>query len=139
VQPDVCPEAESWREAMLDEMNSMSQFKVFRRVPISAAKGRQILGCKWVYKSKTNKFGQIIRHRARLVAQGFRQREYDSFNPDDIHSPVVHKVSHRTFLSVAAAENLKVYTLDVKSAFLQASPAEGEDLPQSASWFCFLH
>ena len=120
VQPDVCPEAESWREAMRDEMNSMSQFKVFRRVPISAAKGRQILGCKWVYKRKTNKFGQIIRYRARLVAQGFRQREYDSFNPDDIHSPVVHKVSHRTFLSVAAAENLKVYTLDVKSAFLQA-------------------
>ena len=120
VQPDVCPEAESWREAMRDEMNSMSQFKVFRRVPISAAKGRQIMGCKWVYKRKTNKFGQIIRYRARLVAQGFRQREYDSFNPDDIHSPVVHKVSHRTFLSVAAAENLKVYTLDVKSAFLQA-------------------
>ena len=120
VQPDVCPEAESWREAMRDEMNSMSQFKVFRRVPISAAKGRQIMGCKWVYKRKTNKFGQIIRYRARLVAQGFRQREYDSYNPDDIHSPVVHKVSHRTFLSVAAAENLKVYTLDVKSAFLQA-------------------
>jgi len=120
VQPDVCPEAACWHEAMLNELNAMSQFQVFRRVPISAAAGRQILGCKWVYKRKTNKFGQIIRYKARLVAQGYRQREYDSFDPDDIHSPVVHKVSHRTFLSVAAAENLRVYTLDVKCAFLQA-------------------
>ena len=61
-----------------------------------------------------------FRYRARLVAQGFRQREFDSFNPDDIHSPVVHKNSLRCLLSVAAAENLRVYCMDVKSAFLQA-------------------
>jgi len=53
VQPDVCPEAESWRKAMLDEMNSMSQFNVFRRVPVSAAKGRQILKS-WVVSGCSN-------------------------------------------------------------------------------------
>jgi len=120
VQPDVCPEADSWRGAMAEEMDSMSRFQVYKRVPKSAANGRQILGCKWVYKRKTNKFGHVTRYRARLVAQGFRQREFDSFNPDDIHSPVVHKNSLRCLLSVAAAENLRVYCMDVKSAFLQA-------------------
>ena len=120
VQPDVCPEAHHWRAAMDDEMNSMSRFQVYRRVPKSAATGRQILGCKWVFKRKTNKFGHVTRYRARLVAQGFRQKEFDSFHPDDIHSPVVHKTSLRSLLSVAAAENLHVYTCDVTSAFLQA-------------------
>lgn len=120
VQPDVCSEADSWHGAMAEEMDSMSRFEVFKRVPMSAANGRQILGCKWVFKRKTNKFGHVTRYRARLVAQGFRQREYDSFNPDDIHSPVVHKNSLRCLLSVAAAENLRVYCMDVKSAFLQA-------------------
>ena len=54
------------------------------------------------------------------VSQGFRRKEFDSFHPDDIHSPVVHKTSLHSLLSVAAAENLHVYTCDVTSAFLQA-------------------
>ena len=85
---------------MAEEMDSMSRFQVYKRVPKSAANGRQILGCKWVYKRKTNKFGHVTRYRARLVAQGFRQREFDSFNPDDIHSPVVH-TTFATFATFA--------------------------------------
>ena len=137
VQPDVCPEADSWRGAMAEEMDSMSRFQVYKRVPKSAANGRQILGCKWVYKRKTNKFGHVTRYRARLVAQGFRQREFDSFNPDDIHSPVVHKNSLRCLLSVAAAENLRVYWHG-RQKFLSSSPFEGEDLPQGPSRLCFF-
>jgi hypothetical protein len=97
---------------------------VFRKVPKSAARGRQILGCKWVYKRKINRHGEVNRYKARLVAQGFAQREYDSFNPDDITSPVVHKDSLRLFLSVSAAENLRIFQADVKNAFLQAPLAE---------------
>ena len=118
--PDVCDEHAEWRAAMEDEMESMSRFQVYRRVPKSVARGRQILGCKWVYKRKVNEFGQVYRHRARLVAQGFRQKAFDSYQPDETYSPVVHKDSLRTFLSVCAAENLRVYAADVKSAYLQS-------------------
>ena len=118
--PDVCSEAEHWSEARDEEMKSMKRFGVYKRVPKSAARGKQILGVKWVFKRKTNKSGKVTRYRARLVAQGFRQREWDSFNPDDIHSPVVHKDSLRMLLSIAAAENLHVHQADVKAAFLQA-------------------
>ena len=118
--PDVCSEAEHWSEARDEEMRSMKRFGVYKRVPKSAARGKQILGVKWVFKRKTNKSGKVTRYRARLVAQGFRQREWDSFNPDDIHSPVVHKDSLRMLLSIAAAENLHVHQADVKAAFLQA-------------------
>jgi len=118
--PEVCSESEKWREAMDDEIVSMTKFGVYKELPKSAAGNRQILGCRWVYKRKTNKNGEVVRYRARLVAQGFRQREYDSFNPDATFSPVVHKDTLRLFLSVCAAENLKIYQADVKAAFLQA-------------------
>ena len=94
---------------MDDEMRSMERFGVYRRVLKSAARGRQILGCRWVYKRKVNKFGQVCRYRARLVAQGFLQRAFDSYQPDETYSPVVHKDTLRMFLSLCAAEDLEVY------------------------------
>jgi len=104
ILPDRCVEAEHWRGAMDDEMRSMERFGVYKRVPKSAARGRQILGCRWVYKRKVNKFGQVCRYRARLVAQGFLQRAFDSYQPDETYSPVVHKDTLRMFLSLCAAE-----------------------------------
>jgi hypothetical protein len=124
VQPEVCAEHERWREAMDDEMAAMVEFGVYRRVPKSAAGTRQILGCRWVYKRKVNKQGQVCRYRARLVAQGFAQRAYDSYNPEETFSPVVHKDTLRLFLSVCAAQNLRIYQADVKAAFLQAPLSE---------------
>ena len=123
--PEVCSESDEWKEAMDDEITSMVKFGVFTRMPRSAAGRRQILGCRWVFKRKTNRFGEVYRYRARLVAQGFRQRAYDSYDPDHTSSPVVHKDTLRLFLSVCAAENLRVFQADVKAAFLQA-PLEEE-------------
>ena len=95
--PEVCSESERWREAMDDEIVTMTKFGVYKKLPKSAAGNRQILGCRWVYKRKTNKNGEVVRYRARLVAQGYRQREYDSFDPNSIFSPVVHKDTLRMF------------------------------------------
>ena len=120
VLPENCPESDQWFEAMQDEMKSMERFGVFKRIHRSEARGHQILGCRWVYKRKFNRFGQVTRYRARLVAQGFLQRAYDSYQPDELYSPVVHKDTLRMFLSICAAENLRVYQADVKAAFLQA-------------------
>jgi len=118
------PDADEWRKAMDDEMLSMSRFGVYKRVPKSAARGRQVLGCKWVLKRKRDQYGHITRYRARLVAQGFLQRPYDSYDPDATYSPVVHRDTLRLFLSLCAAENLQVFQTDVKAAFLQADLAE---------------
>lgn len=124
VQPEVCAEHDRWKEAMDDEICSMVKFGVYRRVPKDEAAGRQLLGCRWVYKRKVGKDGAVTRYRARLVAQGFLQKPYDSFNPEETYSPVVHKDSLRVFLSVAAAADLEVFQADVKAAFLQAPLSE---------------
>jgi len=50
--PEVCSESEKWKEAMVDEIVSMTKFGVYRRLPKSAAGNRQILGCRWVYKGR---------------------------------------------------------------------------------------
>ena len=81
VMPEVCAEHASWRAAMDEEMRSMERFGVYNRVPRSAAKGRQILGCGWVYKRKVNKLGEVVRYRGRLVARGCSQKPFDSFDP----------------------------------------------------------
>ena len=109
VLEDVCPEHREWKESMDEEMRSMERFAVYQRVPKSAAGKRQILGCKWVYRRKRNRLGEVIRYRARLVAQGFRQKAYDSFVPGGTYSPVVHKDTLRLFLAVSASLNLKLF------------------------------
>ena len=123
--PGVCSESEQWKEAMDDEITSMVKFGVYRALPRSAAGNKQILGCRWVYKRKTNRFGEVFKYRARLVALGYRQKPFDSYDPDATFSPVIHKDTLRMFLSVCAAENLQIYQADVKAAFLQA-PLEEE-------------
>ena len=76
------------------------------------------------FASFTDKFGEVVRYRARLVAQGYRQVPFDSYLPDELYSPVVHKDTLRLFLSVCCSRNLRVYHADVKSAFLQAPLTE---------------
>jgi hypothetical protein len=128
-QPDVCGMKDHllWKQAMDEEMSSMERFGVFKRVPREAVCGKQLLGCRWVYKRKIGKNGEVTRYRARLVAQGYAQRAYSSYQPDEIFSPVVHKDTLRLLLSIAAAQDLRVYTADIKAAFLQ-SPLLNDEL-----------
>lgn len=48
-------------------------------------KDAPILGCKWIYKTKSHSNDVIISHKARLVAQGNKQEygvnKFDIFNP----------------------------------------------------------
>jgi hypothetical protein len=51
-------------------------------------------------------------------------KEWDSYNPDEISSPVAHKQSLRTMLSVCTALNMEIRQLDIKAAFLQSDLTE---------------
>jgi hypothetical protein len=48
--------------------------------------GHRPIGLKWVYKLKKNEAGEVIKHKARLVAHGFIQQAGIDF--DEVFAPI---------------------------------------------------
>ena len=85
--------------------------------------GRPI-SLKWVFTYKYDEHGDVIGHKARLVARGFTQvpeRDYD-----ETFSPVVRRSTTRLFFQLAAQLHFNISQYDVKSAYLNADL----DIPQ---------
>nr|GEY44046.1 zinc finger, CCHC-type [Tanacetum cinerariifolium] len=73
-------------------------------------------GCKWIFKRKMKVDGTIDRFKARLVIQGFRQKEgIDYF---DTYALVSRITTIKLMLALAAIHNLVIHQMDVKAAFL---------------------
>ena|SRR5258705_9958937 len=79
---------------------------------------RKAIGCRWVYAKKQDEFGEIIKYKARLVAQGFSQKPGTDFSNDGTFAPVMRFETLRTILAFSAVHNLKLRQFDVKSAYL---------------------
>ena len=110
------PDAELWRVAIDAELESMSQQCVF--TPATPPSGRKAIGCRWVFDVKADANNIIIRHKARLVVQGFKQKEgVDYF---ETFSPTVKIKSLKYLLAIAAQEDLEIKQLDFVTAFLNA-------------------
>ena len=58
----------------------------------------------------------VVRNKARLVAQGYTQVE--GLNFGETYAPVARLEAIRILLAYACAHNIKLYQIDVKSAFL---------------------
>ncbi|KAK8564677.1 hypothetical protein V6N12_058260 [Hibiscus sabdariffa] len=63
------PDSEKWLEAMRSEMDSMSENQVWTLV--EPPEGIKPIGCKWVFKKKTDMDGNVQTYKGRLVAKGF--------------------------------------------------------------------
>ena len=103
-----------WQTAMQREMQSLEENDVWTLVELP--KGRKAIGSKWVYKVKINADGTPERYKARLVAQGFSQRQGVDY--DETFCPVVRSESVRTVIALSAQNNLKLHQLDITTAFL---------------------
>ncbi|GJZ88325.1 zinc finger, CCHC-type containing protein [Tanacetum coccineum] len=81
-------------------------------------KGCKPSGCKWIFKRKMKVDGTIDKFKARLVIQGFRQKEgIDYF---DTYAPVTRITTIRLLLALAAIHNLVIHQIDVKTTFLNS-------------------
>lgn len=103
-----------WLDAMNEELKSIEKNQTW--ILVDEPKGRNIVGSKWVFKLKKNENGEISRHKARLVAQGYSQKYGTDY--DEVFAPVVRQTTFRILLSVAAKRRYKVKHFDVKTAFL---------------------
>ncbi|GJV27115.1 putative RNA-directed DNA polymerase, partial [Tanacetum coccineum] len=81
-----------WIDAMNQEMNALLRNGTWEIVDLP--KGRKAIGSKWIYKIKFQSSGEIDRFKARLVAQGFGQKEgidyEETFSPLDVNNAFLY-------------------------------------------------
>nr|GEX23524.1 zinc finger, CCHC-type [Tanacetum cinerariifolium] len=103
-----------WKEAIDDEIGSFMENHTW--VLSDLPPGCKPLGSKWIFKRKMKVDGTIDKFKARLVIQGFRQKEgIDYF---DTYAPVARITTIRLLLAFAAIHNLVIHQMDVKTSFL---------------------
>ena len=69
-----------------------------------------------MFKNKQDANGVVVRNKARLVAQGFCQKEGIDFG--ETFAPVARLESIHILLAFAASKGFKLFQMDVKSVFL---------------------
>ncbi|CAN1339431.1 Retrovirus-related Pol polyprotein from transposon TNT 1-94 [Linum perenne] len=104
----------SWILAMQEELHQFDRADVWDLVP--APTGKTIIGTKWVFRNKTNDKGEVVRNKARLVAQGYNQQEGIDF--DETFAHVARLEAIRILCAFASHLRFTLYQMDVKSAFL---------------------
>lgn len=108
-------DASLWHVAMDEEITTLRDREVFKQV--KRPKNHKVLGNRWVFTRKRNDKGQVVRHRARLVAQGFAQNKGSDYQ--DIYAPVVDFALVRLFLYLLVV--LRKWSnkhIDIKCAYL---------------------
>ena len=107
-----------WKDAIQTELNSLSKKEVFGPV-VQTPIGVNPVGNKWVFIRKRNEKNEIVRYKARLVAQGFSQRPGIDYH--ETYSPVMDGITFRFILGMASKEKLQTRLMDVVTAYLYES------------------
>jgi hypothetical protein len=82
---------------------------------VDPSHGVNVIGTKWVFKNKQGEDGEVVRNKARLVAQGYSQVEGQDFR--ETFAPVARLEANRILLAFATSKGFKLYQMDAKSAF----------------------
>jgi len=105
---------------MQEELNQFQRNDVWDLVPKPQQKN--IIGTKWVFRNKLNEQGEVVRNKARLVAQGYSQQEDIDYT--ETFAPVARLEAIRLLLSYAVNHSIILYQIDVKSEFLNEAISE---------------
>ncbi|KAM1444438.1 hypothetical protein ACFX2I_040587 [Malus domestica] len=95
-------------------MDSMYQNQVWTLV--DPPEGIVPVRNKLVFKRKIGAEGNVETYKAKLVAQGYRQREEIDY--EETFSPVAMIKSIRILLAIAAYHDYEIWQMDMKTAFL---------------------
>ncbi|GJX23942.1 retrovirus-related pol polyprotein from transposon TNT 1-94 [Tanacetum coccineum] len=107
-------------DAMQEEIHEFERLQVWELVPCPDKV--LLIKLKWIYKVKTDEFGGVLKNKARLVAQGFRQEEGIDF--EESFTSVARIEAIRIFIANAAHNNMMICQMDVKTAFLNGELKE---------------
>ena len=124
--PETFPQAISskeldlWYNVMKDEMDYMASNQVWYLIKLPYVV--KTVGYKWVFKTKKDSHENIERHKERLVAKEFTQREGIDYTKT--FSLVSGKDSLRVIMTLVAHFYLKLQQVGVKMTFLNSELEE---------------
>jgi hypothetical protein len=104
-----------WKEAIHAELASLNKRKVFTEA-IPTPPKVFLVGFKWVFLWKRNENNEVVRYKARLIAQGFMQRPDIDFN--ETYFPVMSGITFRYLISLVVQNHLSMQLMDVVTAYL---------------------
>jgi Reverse transcriptase (RNA-dependent DNA polymerase) len=113
-----------WRAAMAKELDALAQNNTWSLVP--ATEATNVVGCKWVFKTKRTADGSVERHKACLVAKGYTQEE--GLDYTDTFSPVIKPTTNRLILSLAVTNTF--LNGDLHEVIYMVQPPEFVDSTQ---------
>lgn len=112
--------SETWKNAMKEEIRALKENNTWTMEKLPD--GKKPIKCKWVFKTKRDESGNVLRRKARLVAKGFSQIE--GIDYEETFSPVVRYASVRYLLAIAVKFDLNIHQLDAVTAFLNGKLKE---------------
>lgn len=113
----ICGQARHWASSMQDEVKSISENDTWQLVPMPQHDAKVIQG-RWVFRTKTDANGKILKFKSRWVVRGFQQEEGSNYT--NTFASVVKPMSYKVLFSIAAAQNFEIEQMDVKTAFLNS-------------------
>ena len=111
---DEAAKQKEWVDAMNNEIEAIERNNTWDLVDLPADKN--VIGVKWVYKTKPNEKGEIDKHKARLVARGFSQQLGIDYG--ETFAPIARLDTVCFILAIATQNKRHIYEMDVKSSFL---------------------
>jgi hypothetical protein len=98
-----------WVNAMHEELDNFACSEVWEL--INRPCDRNVIGIKWVFQNKQDENGVMVRNKARLVV-------------GEIFAPVTRLEAIQILLAYVTSHNIKLYQMNVKSAFLNGKMDE---------------
>ena len=86
---------------------------------VRTPEGVKPIRCICVFVQRRNENGEIVRYKARLVAQGFSQRPSIDF--EETYSPVLDATTFRYLISLVAKEGMNLHLMDIVITYLYDS------------------
>lgn len=105
---------------MKDEIKALEINNTWRLV--QRQEWMNVVGSRWVFRTKQNSDDTLDRYKARLMAKGFHQKYGEDY--DLTYSPVAKAATIRTILAIATSRQWKLHHLDVCNAFLNRNLRE---------------
>jgi hypothetical protein len=103
-----------WLLTMHEELNNFTRNDVWVLEPPPTS--TNIIGTKWVFHNKEDEHGVVVRNKARLVVKWYSQVKGLDFG--ETFASVARLEAIRLLLAYSSLNNIKLYQMDVKSAFL---------------------